>query len=52
VLRGEVLQVLEEVPDGLIPLYDRMMKQIQQLKRKYPESCRLILSSATLTYRP
>lgn len=52
VLRGEVLQVLEEMPSGLIPLYDRMIKQIQQLKRKYPEFCRLILSAATLAYRP
>jgi hypothetical protein len=52
VLRGEVLQVLEEVPGGLIPLYHRMVKQIQQLKRKFPEFCRRILSTATLTYRP
>jgi hypothetical protein len=52
VLSGDVLQVLEEVPGGLIPLYDRMIKQIQQLKLKYPEFCRLILSTATLAYRP
>jgi hypothetical protein len=29
VLKREVLQVLEEVPSGLVPLYDRMIKQIQ-----------------------
>jgi hypothetical protein len=47
-----VLQVLEEVPGGLIPLYDRMIKQIQQLKRNHPKFCCLILSTATLAYRP
>jgi hypothetical protein len=52
VLSGDVLQVLEEVPTGLIPLYDRMINQIKQLKRKYPEFCRLILATATLAYRP
>jgi len=29
-----------------------MMKQIQQLKRKDPEFCRLVLSTMTLAYRP
>jgi hypothetical protein len=52
VLSGEVLDILEQVPSGLIPLYDRMMKQIQQLKRKYPEYCRLILSAVAVSYRP
>jgi hypothetical protein len=48
----DVLQVLEEVPDGLNPLYDRMAKQIRQLKRRYPEFCRLVLLTVTLAYRP
>lgn len=48
VLSGDVLQVLEEVPVGLIPLYDRMIQQIKQLKRKYPEFCRLIFSPLPL----
>jgi hypothetical protein len=52
VLKREVLQVLEEVPGGLVPLYDRMIKQIQQLKRNHPKFCYLILSTATLAYRP
>jgi hypothetical protein len=46
------LEVLDEVPADLTPLYDRMMKQILQLKRKDPEFCRLILSTTTLAYRP
>jgi hypothetical protein len=52
VLSGEVLQVLEEVPADLIPLYDRMMEKIHLLRRKHPEFCRLILSTATLAFRP
>ena len=48
----DVLQVLKEVPAGLQPLYDRMMSQVQQLKRKDPEFCRLVLSTMTLAYRP
>ena len=52
VLKGEVLQVLEEVPADLIPLYDRMMEKIRLLKRRHPEFCRLILSTTTLAFRP
>ncbi|KAL5600870.1 hypothetical protein FOVSG1_006900 [Fusarium oxysporum f. sp. vasinfectum] len=48
----DVLDVLEEMPMGLEELYARMMKQIQQLKRRHPEYCRLVLSTATLAYRP
>jgi NACHT domain len=48
----DVLQVLGEVPADLHLLYDRMMTQVQQLKRKDPEFCRLILSAMTLVYRP
>ncbi|KAJ3454768.1 hypothetical protein MRS44_013368 [Fusarium solani] len=46
------LDVLEEMPMGLEELYARMMKQIQQLKRRDLEFCRLVLSAATLAYRP
>jgi hypothetical protein len=48
----DVLDVLEEMPTGLEELYARMMKQIQRLKRGNPELCRLMLSTATLAYRP
>ncbi|RYP44076.1 hypothetical protein DL768_009421 [Monosporascus sp. mg162] len=44
----DTLQMVEEVPTGLEELYDRMMNQIQQLNRKYPEFCRLVLSTVTL----
>ncbi|KAH8586508.1 NACHT domain-containing protein, partial [Bisporella sp. PMI_857] len=48
----DVLEVLQEVPSELEPLYDRMMQQVQQLQRKDPEFCRLVLSTVTLAYRP
>jgi hypothetical protein len=48
----DVLQVVEEIPTDLVLLYDRMIRQIQQLKRGDHEFCRLVLSAATLTYRP
>ncbi|KAJ4020344.1 hypothetical protein NW761_014796 [Fusarium oxysporum] len=48
----DFLDVLEEMPMGLEELYTRMMKQIHQLKRRDPEYCRLVLSAATLAYRP
>ena len=48
----EIIQVIEEMPTDLIPLYDRMIKQIQSLKRNNLEFCRLILSTTTLSYRP
>ncbi|KAF2193138.1 NACHT-domain-containing protein [Zopfia rhizophila CBS 207.26] len=47
-----VLRVLQEMPPGLEPLYDRMMGQVQQLQREDPEFCRVVLSTMTLAYRP
>ena len=46
------LQVVEEVPTDLHQLYDRMVNQIQQLTKRNSEVCRLILSVATVAYRP
>ncbi|KAF2681103.1 hypothetical protein K458DRAFT_310374 [Lentithecium fluviatile CBS 122367] len=46
------LQVVEEAPPGLHQLYDRMMKQIQQLKQRNSEICQLLLSTACVAYRP
>ncbi|PVH91746.1 WD40 repeat-like protein [Periconia macrospinosa] len=46
------LQVAEEAPPGLHQLYDRMMNQIQRLKEKNSEMCRLLLSTACVAYRP
>jgi hypothetical protein len=48
----DVLDVLQEMPPELESLYDRMLGQIQQLQRKDPEFCRLVLSTITLAYRP
>jgi hypothetical protein len=48
----DVLDVLQEMPSELEPLYDRMLRQVQQLQRKDPEFCRLVLSTMTLAYRP
>ncbi|KAH6692771.1 NACHT domain-containing protein, partial [Leptodontidium sp. MPI-SDFR-AT-0119] len=48
-----VLKELEpDMPPELEPLYDRMLRQVEQLQRKDPEFCRLVLSTITLAYRP
>jgi NACHT domain len=51
-LRRNVSQVLNRIPKGLTPLYDRMINQIQQLDYDYPQLCLLTLATATLAYRP
>lgn len=48
----DVLDVLQEMPPELESLYDRMLRQVQQLQRNDPEFCRLVLSTMTLAYRP
>jgi hypothetical protein len=40
------------MPPELEPLYDRMLRQVEQLQRKDPKFCRLVLSTITLAYRP
>jgi hypothetical protein len=52
VLGVDMLEVLEDIPSGLTQVYDRMMKHIQQLRRKYSRRCLLTLSGATLAYQP
>ena len=51
-LRRNLSQVLNRIPKGLTPLYDRMIKQIQQLEYDYPQLCLLTLATAALAYRP
>jgi hypothetical protein len=46
------LQVAEDAPPGLQQLYDRMVDQILQLTKRNSEICRLLLSTATVAYRP
>ncbi|KAG4433647.1 hypothetical protein IFR05_010867 [Cadophora sp. M221] len=48
----DVLDVLQDMPPELEPLYDRMLRQVEELPRKNPEFCRLVLSTITLAYRP
>jgi WD40 repeat protein len=47
-----VVEVLERTPRGLIPLYNRMIQQIQLFEGADRELCTLVLSIATLGYRP
>jgi hypothetical protein len=47
-----MVKLLEGVPRGLIPLYDRMLQQIQDLGGADLELCILVLSIVTLGYRP
>lgn len=51
-LQRDVSRVLKRIPKGLTPFYDRMMQQVQRLEDDYPQLCRLLLSIATLVYRP
>ena len=48
----DVLEVLDEMPPGLKPLYHRMTQQIDQLQRKDPGLCYHVLSTMALAYRP
>jgi hypothetical protein len=52
VMAWEVLQVLDKVPTELNDVYRRMIKQIQQLQRQYPELCQQVLSTVIAAYRP
>jgi len=51
-LRRNLSRMLNRIPKGLTPLYDRMVNQIQQLGNDYTQLCLLALSAATLAYRP
>lgn len=52
VLGGDILELLDKIPSGLTPFYDRMMKQIQQLRCRDIHRCLLALSAAAIAYRP
>ncbi|KAL4863058.1 hypothetical protein BDV12DRAFT_33997 [Aspergillus spectabilis] len=47
-----MVELLERTPRGLIPLYDRMLQQMQLLEGADRELCILVLSIVTLGYRP
>ncbi|RKK89120.1 Vegetative incompatibility protein HET-E-1 [Fusarium oxysporum] len=48
----DVLRIMEQIPSGLVPLYERMMHQIRQLQPEHVEFCRLVISAVTIAYRP
>ncbi|KAJ5111831.1 Vegetative incompatibility protein HET-E-1 [Penicillium alfredii] len=48
----DVEQVVDDVPTGLDYLYARMIDQIEQTAPRSREYCQLVLSAATLAYRP
>ncbi|KAH6869553.1 hypothetical protein B0T10DRAFT_418327, partial [Thelonectria olida] len=50
--KWKVLSVLKQMPAGLVPLHKRMMLHIQQLQPQDSEFCRLVISAATVAYRP
>ncbi|KAL5600733.1 hypothetical protein FOVSG1_006763 [Fusarium oxysporum f. sp. vasinfectum] len=52
VQRWNVLTVLKGMPPGLTPLYCRMMNHIEHLRSQDKEFCRLVISTATVAYRP
>ncbi|KAL4951759.1 hypothetical protein BDW69DRAFT_186071 [Aspergillus filifer] len=47
-----MIKLLKGIPQGLTPLYDRMIQQIQCFKDSDRELCILVLSIVTLGYRP
>jgi hypothetical protein len=48
----EVKQVVDDVPTGLDDMYARMIDQIEQEAPRTRAFCYLVLSAATLAYRP
>lgn len=48
----DVLKVIQEMPSGLVSLYNQLWARIQKLHRQDPEYCRVVLAMAALAYRP
>ncbi|TFB00416.1 hypothetical protein CCMA1212_007911 [Trichoderma ghanense] len=49
---GEVLELLQDIPSGLVALYDRMVDQIDQLSRNDQQRCRNLLAVMATAYQP
>jgi hypothetical protein len=47
-----VKQVVDDIPTGLDDIYARIIDQIEQEAPRIREFCHLVLSAATLAYRP
>ncbi|KAH7154698.1 hypothetical protein DER46DRAFT_628522 [Fusarium sp. MPI-SDFR-AT-0072] len=48
----DTLSILRHMPAGLVPLYRRIMTNIQQIRPHDRELCRLVVSTATVAYCP
>lgn len=48
----DILTVLDQVPEGLTNLYDRMWRQIGMQGPRNSRSCKVILTTVFLAYRP
>ncbi|RFU80289.1 wd40 repeat [Trichoderma arundinaceum] len=48
----EVQHIVEELPESLKEVYRRMIRQIKEHKRRLPEQCWLLLSTAAVAYQP
>ncbi|KAM5348925.1 hypothetical protein ACJ41O_008748 [Fusarium nematophilum] len=51
-LGDDIVRLIDEIPSGLPPLYDRMMGDIGMSTSAYRDPCLVILSIAALAYRP
>lgn len=51
-LGDDIVRLIDEIPSGLPPLYDRMMGDIDMSTSAYRNPCLVILSIAALAYRP
>lgn len=49
---SEMLDILDQVPEGLANLYDRMWKQVSTQGPRNSRSCKAILATMFLAYRP
>lgn len=49
---AEILELLQEIPSGLIALYDRMVDQIERLSRNDQQRCRNLLAVMATAYQP
>ncbi|KAH0491208.1 hypothetical protein TgHK011_002648 [Trichoderma gracile] len=49
---AEILELLQEIPSGLIALYDRMVDQIERLNRNDQQRCRNLLAVLATAYQP
>ncbi|RYP04099.1 hypothetical protein DL765_010311 [Monosporascus sp. GIB2] len=51
-LGNDIVRLIDEIPSGLPPLYDRMMRNIGMSTSAYQTQSLVVLSIATLAYRP